>query len=126
MADFQLTQVLNAPGISISGGKTYSASLSESLADVAAGNGTTQMTMTIDVSAVKAFAIFSDVDITLKTNSSGSPANTLALKAGIPYIWTTDSYDTFKLTTDVTSLFFVNAGSVDANIKVTVVADATP
>lgn len=126
MADFQYSQTLSAPGLSISGGKTYSASLSESLSDVAAASGTTQMNIAIKVANVKAFAIISDVDVTLKTNSSGSPANTLALKAGVAYVWNTDSYDTFKLTTDVTAMFFVNAGTADANIKVSTVVDATP
>lgn len=126
MADFQYNQSMNAPGLSVSSGKTYSGSLSESLADVAAANGTTQMNMAIKVANVKAFAVYSDVAVTLKTNSSGSPADTLAIKAGIPYIWTTDSYDAFKLTTDVTALFFVNAGGTDANVKVTTVVDATP
>lgn len=126
MADFQYTQGISAPGFSITGGKTYSASLAEQLADVASSNSTTQMNMALKVANVKAFAIVSDVNVTLKTNSSGSPANTLVLVAGIPYIWTIDSYDTFKLTTDVTALFFVNATGTDANIKVTAVVDATP
>lgn len=126
MANFSYSQSMEAAGLAFSAGKTYSASLSLSLADVAAAETTTEMEMTLNVANVKAFAVLSDVDVTLKTNSSGSPTNTLALKGGIPYIWNTDSYDTFKLTDDVTALFFTNAGETDANIKLTTVVDATP
>lgn len=79
---------------------------------------------TLDVSAVKSFYIVSDVAMTVKTNSSGSPANTLTLVAGQPYLWVVGDYDTFKLTTDVTALYITNttAGTLDIRALV----DATP
>lgn len=124
MSDFQYTQTVVGPSVSISAGNTYSDSLSESFNGTAAANATTQVDLTAKVANVKGFAIFSDVDIALKTNSSGSPANTINIKAGIPYVWTTDSYDTFKLTTDVTTIFLVNATANIANVKIVSVAAA--
>jgi hypothetical protein len=98
--------------------------------EVAVGSGTnggiTPVSCAIDVSQVKSFWIKSSADLTLKTNSSGSPTNTLALKAGIPYEWNTDSYDTFKLTGDVTSMFFVNAAVASCTVSCGFVYDATP
>jgi hypothetical protein len=90
------------------------------------GSATTQFIIAIDVSAVQSFFIVSSVAATLKTNSSGSPANTVVLKAGIPYVWNTDSYDSFLLTTDVTSMFFVVAGSTAGTVSCGVVTDASP
>lgn len=60
------------------------------------------------VAKVKTFFIKADQNMTVKTNSSGSPANTLTLIANKPYLWHSDSLDTFKLTVNVTGLFITN------------------
>jgi hypothetical protein len=110
---------------------TYSGSGAGGFLDeTAVGSGTnggiTPVSCAIDVSQVKSFWIKSSADVTLKTNSSSAPTNTLALKAGIPYEWNTDSYDTFKLTGDVTSMFLVNAAVASCTVSCGFVYDATP
>lgn len=75
---------------------------------------------------VKSFVVTSDQDVSLKTNSTSSPGNTLALKANVPYIWNSDSYDTFKITVDVTKWYATNAGAVNANLKFRRLSDPTP
>lgn len=94
--------------------------------DAIAGSCTTQINVAIDVSAVKQIVIHSTVAATLKTNSSGSPANTIVLKADVEYVWNTDSYDTFLLTTDVTAVFMVVAGATAGVLTISGVQDATP
>lgn len=91
-----------------------------------AGSATTQLFVPLDVSAVVGFAIVSTVATTLKTNSSGSPDNTLALVANQPYIWHTGAYDTFKLTTDVVSMYFVVAGATAGTVTIAALIDPTP
>lgn len=92
-----------------------------------AGSATTQLMVTLDVSAVTGFAIVSTVDATLKTNDTGTPAHTLALRANEPYHWHTNSYDTFKLaTTDITSMYFVVAGATAGTVSIEAVYDVTP
>ena len=98
-------------------------SLSESIADAATN---LPVAFTLDVSATKSFLIVSDQAVTVKTNSSGAPANTLVLVAGVPYIWHSSSYDTFKLTIDVTSLFVTNASGFAATLEIEALVDPTP
>jgi hypothetical protein len=50
----------------------------------------TQLTFTLDVSAAKSILLLSTKDVTLKTNSSGSPAATVSLTANVPKIWSAD------------------------------------
>lgn len=86
----------------------------------------TQIIHALDVSACKAFAVVSDQAVTLKTNSSGSPDDTIALTANAPYIWTTSMYDSFQLGTDVTSFYVTNASGSTASVSILSVTDPTP
>lgn len=79
------------------------------------------------VANVKSFYIVSDKDLTLETNNSAAPINTIALKANVPYHWVAaDSYDTFKLTADVTKFYFTNASGALATVRCRVIYDPTP
>lgn len=68
----------------------------------------TLVALVLDVSQVKSAFIMASTATLLETNSGSSPAQTLSLAAGIPYIWNTNSYDTFKFTTDITALYCTN------------------
>jgi hypothetical protein len=111
-----------AKAITVTGGNKVS--INEAIA-----TGTnTAMAIAIDVSQVKAFFLCSDVDMTVKTNSSGSPDNTITLRAGQPYQWykpaSGSPYDSFKLTTDVTILYLTCAA--DAVFELEYLSDPTP
>ncbi len=83
--------------------------------------------LSLDVSAVESCIIYSDRVVTIKTNSSGSPTDTLVMKAGIGYRWNKDSYDTFKLTGDITGgLYVTNASGGGALLTFHAVIDPTP
>lgn len=82
--------------------------------------------VTIDVSQVKGFYLVSDKSITFETNDSGAPTNTISLVANIPYVWYTNKYDTFKLTSDVTGVYITNASGATATIYMFVILDVTP
>lgn len=119
--------------IEVSGGQSDSQQISssgssrQSLSETIADGSTNQaVAFTLDVSAVKSFYLNSSKDITFKTNSSGSPADTLALKANVPYIWHTNAYDTFLLGTDVTVLYITNASGAAATLTIEVITDPTP
>lgn len=112
---------------SISAANAYSGTLGISIEEtVANGQTAYEIDVAIDVSAVQAFSICSDRAVTVKTNSSGSPANTLNLHAGVPYEWSTNSYDTFKLTTDVAKLFVANSSGAAATLQLEAVVDGSP
>lgn len=74
----------------------------------------------LDVSQCKALYILSDVDATLKTNSSGAPARTLTLKAGEAIAWVS-TYDSDVPnpfgSTDVTALYYTATGASNLYIR---------
>ncbi len=98
--------------------------------ETAVGSGTnggiTQVGGTLDVSACKSFWVKASAALIMETNSSGAPADTINLVAGVPYIWNTDSQDTFLLGTDVTAFFFTNASATACTVSAGWVYDATP
>lgn len=86
-----------------------------------------QVVLSIDVSALDYFYIHSDQAITVETNDSGSPDDTLVLTADDPYLWTSDSYHTFLLdTADITALYLTNASGSTATVKIRAGQDSTP
>lgn len=97
--------------------------VSESIAD---GQTAKAITLAIDVSAVSLLVIYSDKDITIKTNSSGSPDDTLTVSAGVPLIWYTGCGTTFFLGTDTTVIYVANASGSEAALQISGLQDATP
>ena len=80
----------------------------------------------LDVSKTGLIYIVSDQDVTLETNSGSSPDNTVNLKAGVPYIWTEDSYHAPLLTVDVTALFITNTSGAAAQLEIEALYNPTP
>lgn len=80
-----------------------------------------------DSSQVKMAYFLSDQDILLESNNASSPAQTLVLKAGVPYFWFDTDYDTFKFSTDVTVMYATNQSSpaADATLQMYVLFDPT-
>jgi hypothetical protein len=109
---------------SFTASRNYTGTNRVSIAETVAVGTNTLINVAIDVSAVKSFRMQSDVAMTVKTNSSGSPDDTITLVAGIPYVWTTDSYDAFLLGTDVTKVYVTNVA--EAAFKIEVIQDSTP
>ncbi len=73
------------------------------------------------VANVQACILYSDKNLTIKTNSSGSPANTINLVAGEPYVWLKSvGIDTLKFTTNVTAFYItcVAAARLQARVLV--------
>ena len=63
------------------------------------------------VANTQAIFLLSSANMTIKTNSSGSPANTINLIAGVPLIWDASAgYYTNPFTTNVTA-FYVTCSS---------------
>ena len=121
------TQNIEAGGASISGGGTYSGSSQVRVSEtVVTGSTDFEIVVGLDVSAVKSIVIKSDKAVTLETNSGSAADDTIALKANVPYVWNTDSYDAFLLGTDVTSIFITNASGSTATITIDAIVDATP
>lgn len=84
-----------------------------------AGSTTNKLiTIAIDVSAILSLMIYSTKAVTIKTNSTSDPDDTLAVPAGGQIIWKSTDLTACPLTVDVTALYVTNAGSTDADVKV--------
>ena len=85
----------------------------------------------LDVSACKSFYLVSDQDVTFETNSGtvdpGVDGEVIALRANEPYVWHTNSYDSFLLTVDIDAgVFISNASGETATIYCAALYDVTP
>ncbi len=81
----------------------------------------------VDVSEMKGVFMVSDQDLTLKTNSSSTPDDTINLVAGKPYFWSAGLSMPNPLSTDVTGgLFVTNSSGQEANLIIRMGQDPTP
>ncbi len=95
--------------------------------DIAVPASTTDMAVAfaLDVSQAKSLFITSDQDITIKTNSSSAPDDTLTLKANQAVAWQYGDVPDGPFGTDVTVLYITNAGASSATLKVRCLVDTT-
>jgi 1,4-dihydroxy-2-naphthoyl-CoA synthase len=90
-----------------------------------AASTTHEIGFAIDVSDVKVAAMECTQDVTVKTNNSTSPDDTIALKANQPLIWRFGDPTALFLTVDTTKLFVIVGGTA-ATFKAGVGLEATP
>jgi hypothetical protein len=69
---------------------------------------------------VHSLLLYSSQALTIKTNSSGSPTQTLTLTAGQALVWGTDHVEANPITADVTKLFLSNDTANIATVKIRV------
>lgn len=81
---------------------------------------------TLDYSACKYLLIYSDAAVTIKTNSSSTPDDTLAVPAGKPYVWADGMLHTLLITADITGLFVTNSSGGAAALRIVALEDPTP
>jgi hypothetical protein len=84
-----------------------------------------QINLVMDVSQIALMYMKSTVDMTLKTNSIGSPTNNITLAAGVPQHYLSSSGMTLQCTGDVTTAYVSNAGAVDGTFDIRFLYDAT-
>lgn len=73
---------------------------------------------------IKAYILLSSTDCTVKTNSSGSPTDTITLSAGVPKTFITGGETTSLFTGNVTAFYVTNAAAT--TLTVCVAYDPTP
>lgn len=80
----------------------------------------------IDVSALALVFVTSDQTVTLKTNSSSAPDETITLTQDKPLVWYTGCGWTNPFATDITALYLTRATAGNAAVKIRYGYDATP
>lgn len=94
-------------------------------ASVATGEENFEIDCVLDVSELSSLYIVSDQDVTFETNDGAAPPETIALLADVPYIWTSSSYHTNLLETDITALFISNTSGETAIVNIEFLYDCT-
>jgi hypothetical protein len=86
---------------------------------IAASQTNSPVTCAFVLANVKSLFILSSQAVTLKTNSTSSPGNTISLKAGIPLEWTNSAgYYSIPFAADVTILYITTTIATRLQIKV--------
>jgi hypothetical protein len=120
--DFKNQFSLNIDGQSKSG-ETVSVAITDSqriAGEVVVPNSTTdmQVLLTLDVSQIKFYWLYSNATVTLETNNAATPIHTVALVGGFPVTWNINDPHTTKFaTTDVTTVYITNASGGSATVK---------
>ena len=70
------------------------------------------------LTGMQALLIWSDTNLTLKTNSNTTPVQTIAVTANIPIKWGANEGNVNPITAAVTSLYVTNATANPAKFKV--------
>jgi len=81
---------------------------------LAAGAVNSEYDLQITVAKIQSMVLYSDQNIVVKTNSTGSPGNTVNLTAKKQVVWNTDSPMAKPFTADVTKLFLSNSNTITA------------
>lgn len=86
---------------------------------VLAGAVNKEFDIALTLANLKSLVLFSDQAITIKTNSTSSPQDTIVLQAGKEVVWTNDGAagGANPFAGNVTKFYISNAGLKDANFK---------
>lgn len=84
-----------------------------------------QIACDVDVSQMVSCFLMCDQAVTVQTNSSGSPDETFALAANVPYMWSTDAPFTNKFATDLANLYITNSSGTAATLDAIFLTDPT-
>jgi len=100
-------------------GVTQGIEVSETVTDAA----DLLMSVAFLLAKLKVIIMVSSTAMTVKTNSSGAPQETIALAAGVPFVYVPGAGLDSPFAGDVTALYLTNTGAATFNLRVGV--DAT-
>ena len=86
---YSLEKKIVTPGRAVLGTQVFTADGGIAPRSVSIPDSSTDLLVafTLDVSEVQVLYMLSDYDITIETNNGSTPADTLELKAGVPYVF---------------------------------------
>lgn len=91
------------------------------------GESDYNISLDLDISAVSALVLVSDQDVTVETNDTESPDDTINLIGDAPKVFNeSPSLGENPFTTDVTDLYITNASGEEATIQFEAIYDSTP
>ena len=84
------------------------------------------VSLAFTLAALKVIAILSTRAITVKTNDSGAPQETLSIAANVPFVYIPGSGVASPFAGNVTALYVTNASGGAAALTIRGLVDATP
>lgn len=93
--------------------------------EIANGQTNKLIAAVLDVSQVKGLVLMATKEMTLKTNDTGLPGNTIVLQPNIPRVFTGEAGEVSPLTVDVTAFYVTNASGEDGTFHAKAIYDAT-
>lgn len=89
-------------------------------------SGVTEIDLAFTRANVKSLIILASAALSLKTNSSGAPDQTMLLAAGRPVVWKNTDQGACPIEDDITALFAVNASGTACTLLISILVDVTP
>jgi len=103
---------------------TYTGDGEVNIDDTVAGPSTNkQYAVTFLTADIASLCIYSDVALTLKTNTT-TGVDVITLLAGKQVVWNTDHDEACPIASNVTALYVTNAGATVANLKIRVLLNS--
>jgi len=87
---------------------------------ISAGVTNKEIDITLVVASLKSLVLYCDQIVTLKTNSTSAPQETIVMAALTEIVWTTDGLagrTTIPFAGNITKFYISNAGAKDANFQ---------
>lgn len=75
---------------------------------------------------IKSMVLYSDQSVTLKTNSTTSPTDTITMAAKKQVVWNTDSLNSCPFTSDITKIFVTNSTAAAAKLAIRFLLNQAP
>lgn len=106
-------------GTVLSGTESISADGSTTLDVTVAGSTTNEAhAFSLDKTKLQSWYLVSSQNVTIKTNSTGSPGNTWNLIANVPFVWSASAaYFSNPVSANITTLYITNSGTTSARVR---------
>ena len=112
------TEIRNGSGgVVASATHTQSGDVEQEFSVVAPGSGNVVVALAVTAADIVAFAIVADKAVTFTINDDGTPDDTFALAADVPFHWDAGGLGACPLTHNITSMKFAKAGAGDAAVR---------
>lgn len=96
---------------------TSTGTLGDQIGTTANANANTSYNLDIDVTALKSIFLYADGDLLMTTNAeNGAGGQNFNLTSGVPFFWNDTSGITNPLNTNISAVWWHNAGNTNVNV----------
>lgn len=78
-----------------------------------------------DSNSEKVLVMIADGPLTIEVNDGTTPAQTIELDNGVPFVWFTDGFLAWPFSSDITDLYVTNDSGDDVRMQIIALVDTT-